>query len=99
MKKPANLWEYKVNAIIVNFVCTRVFHKCTEMPILAFSSLLHENKKIQWQNVTPSGNRTQAASDYKSNMLLSTHNLAFACKTDTLGSLYSHALLILLKSI
>ena len=25
----------------------RVFHKRTEMPILAFSSLLHENKKIQ----------------------------------------------------
>ena len=50
----------------------RVFHKRTEIPILAFSSLLHKNEKIQWQNVTPSGNRTQAASDYKSNMLLST---------------------------
>ena len=25
-------------------------------------------------------------------------NLTFACKTETLGSLYSHALLILLKS-
>ena len=28
----------------------------------------------------------------------SLHNLAFACKTDTLSSLYSHALLILTKS-
>ena len=53
-------------------------------------------KKIEWQNVTPGGNRTQAASDSKSNTLFST--LTFACKTETLGSLYSHALLILLKS-
>ena len=45
--------------------------------------------KIQWQNVTPSGNKTQAASDSRSNTLLSTL---------TLGSLYSHALLIPLKS-
>ena len=29
-------------------------------------------KKIQWQNVTPSGIRTQAASDCKSNTILST---------------------------
>ena len=50
----------------------RVFHTRTEMPTLAFLSLLHENKKIQLQNVTPSGNRTQAASDYKSNTMLST---------------------------
>ena len=39
---------------------------------LTFSSLLHENQKIQWQNITPSGNRTQAASDPKSNTILST---------------------------
>ena len=29
-------------------------------------------KKIQWQNVTPGRNRTQAASDSKSNTILST---------------------------
>ena len=32
------------------------------------------------------------ASDYKSNTILFYTNLAFACKTDTLGSLYSHKL-------
>ena len=64
------------------------------MPILAFSSLMHESKNIQWQNVTPSGNRTQAIQHYPFY-----NNLTFACKTETLGSLYSHALLILLKTI
>ena len=48
------------------------FTNYTKMPILTFSSLLHKNKQIQWQNVTPSGNRTQAASDFKSNTILST---------------------------
>ena len=28
------------------------------MPILASEALLRENKKIQWQNITPSRNRT-----------------------------------------
>ena len=31
-----------------------------------------KTKKIQWQNITPSGNRTQAASNPKSNTILST---------------------------
>ena len=53
-------------------------------------------RKIQWQNVTPGGNRTQTASDSKSNTFYTT--LTFAYKTETLGSLYSHALLIPLKS-
>ena len=39
----------------------RVFHKLCEMRILAFLSLLRENKKIQWQNVTPSGDKTWAS--------------------------------------
>ena len=57
-------------------------------------------KKIQWQNVTPSGNRTWTS---HSLWLQVQHypfytNLTFACKTETLGSLYSHALLISLKS-
>ena len=38
------------------------------------------------------------ASNSKSNTLLFYTNLAFACKTKTLGSLYSHALLIPSKS-
>ena len=33
---------------------------------------LYYVKKIQWQNATPGGNRTQAASDSKSNTILST---------------------------
>ena len=40
-----------------NFLCNRGFHKHTTLaiiPILASESLLCENKKIQWQNVTPS---------------------------------------------
>ena len=38
------------------------------------------------------------ASDSKSNTILDT-NLTFACKTETLVSIHSHALLIPLKSI
>ena len=57
-------------------------------------------KIIQWQNVTTSGNRTWAP---HSLLFQVQHyplytNLTFACKTETLGSLYSHALLIPLKS-
>ena len=51
----------------------RVFRKLTKlaiMAILASEALLRE--KIQWQNVTPGGNRTQVASDSKSNTILST---------------------------
>ena len=51
------------------------------MPILAAETLLRKNKKIDWQNVTPSGNRT----------ILSTLTLT---QTETLGSIYSDALLI-----
>ena len=53
-------------------------------------------KKIQWQNVTPSGNRTRAT---RSLWFQVQHypfytNLTFACKTYPLGVFYSHALLI-----
>ena len=47
---------YKGNEINI-----RGFHKYTTlaiMPILVSEALLQENKKIQRQNVTPSGNRT-----------------------------------------
>ena len=66
------------------------------MPILATEALLRENKKSSinmlipvsiecldlWFEVQHSPCRT---------------NLAFACKTETLGSLYSHALFTLTK--
>ena len=69
------------------------------MPILASEALPHENKKIQWLYVTPSGDRTQAFHNFWFQVQHSPFwtNLAFACKTETLGSLYSHALLILTK--
>ena len=53
-------------------------------------------KKIQWQNVTPSGNKTWASHSlwFQVQNYPFYTNLTFACKTDTLGSLYSHALLI-----
>ena len=67
------------------------------MPILASEALFLENKKIQLQNATLVSIepldlwfQVQHASPYT--------NLAFACKTEILSSLYSHALLILTKS-
>ena len=53
---------------IMGFFCKLT--KLAIMAILASEDLLRE--KIQWQNVSPSGNRTQAASDSKSNTILST---------------------------
>ena len=67
-------------------------HRNANIGIFVFTAWKQKNPV---KNVTPSGNRAQAASDYKSNTILST----LTCKTETLGSLYSHALLILLKSI
>ena len=57
-------------------------------------------KTIQWQNVTSSGNRTGASHSlwFQVQHYPLYTNLTFACKTETLGSLYSHALLIPLKS-
>ena len=64
------------------------------MQILASMALLLGNKKFQLQNVL-----NPWTSDSKSNTLHQNWtNLAFACKTGTLGSLYSHALLIQTKS-
>ena len=68
------------------------------MPILASEALFCENKKkFQLQNATLVSIgpldlwfQVQHAPLYT--------NLAFACKTETLSSLYSHALLILTKS-
>ena len=67
------------------------------MPILASELLFRGNKKFQLQNATLVSIepldlwfQVQHAPVYT--------NLAFACKTETLSSLYSHALLILTKS-
>ena len=58
-------------------------------------------QKIQWQDVTSNGNRTLASHNLRFQVQHSPFytNLIFACKTETLGSLYSHALLIPLKFI
>ena len=67
------------------------------IPILASEALFHENKKFQLQNAPP-------VSIEPLNLWLQVQhaplytNLAFACETEILGSLYSHALLIPLKS-
>ena len=64
------------------------------MPKVASEALLCENKTIQLKNATLVSikplDQVQHAPLYT--------NLAFACKTEILGSLYSHALLILTKS-
>ena len=67
------------------------------MPILAAEALLHENKKKTVKNVTPSGNRTQASHNlwFQVQHYPFWTKLTFACKAEILGSLYSHALLIL----
>ena len=68
--------------------------KIGKMPILASEALLPE------KNVIPSGNRTWASHNlwFQVQYYPFYTNLTFACKTDTLGSLFSHALLIPLKS-
>ena len=72
------------------------------MPILACLSLLYENqkKKKQWQNVTPSGKRTRATHSlwFQIQHYPFWTKLTFDCKTETLVSLYSYALLMPLKS-
>ena len=65
------------------------------LPILASEALFHENKKFQFQNATPVS--IEPLDLWFQHVPLYT-NLAFACKTETLSSLYSHALLILTKS-
>ena len=69
------------------------------MPILA-SDAVTTWKKIQWQNVTPSRNRTWASHSlwFQVQHYPFYTNWTFACKTETLGSLYSYALFILTES-
>ena len=55
-----------------------------------------KTKKIQRQNVTPSGNRTWASHNLQHYPFRT--KLTIAWETETLGSLYSHALLIPTRS-
>ena len=67
------------------------------MPILASEALFRENKKNWLQNATLDSIEPLDLRFQVQHAPLYT-NLAFACKTETLSSLYSHALLILTKS-
>ena len=67
------------------------------MPVLASEALFRENKKFQLQNATLVSIEPLDLWFQVQHAPLYT-NLASACKTETLGSLYSHALLILTKS-
>ena len=71
----------------------------TIMPILAAEALLCI-KTNPVKNVTPSGNGTLASHNLGFQVQHSPFwtKLTFACKTKTLGSLYSHDLLILTES-
>ena len=68
------------------------------MPISASETLLYENKSSD-KMLPPVGiePRPLITSDSKSNTTFWT-KLTFACKTETLSSLHSHALLILTES-
>ena len=71
------------------------------MPILASDFTTLKQKYIQWKMLSPpNGNRTQAWHNLWSQVQ---HHpfwpkLTFACKTETSGSLHSHALLVIVKS-
>ena len=67
------------------------------MPILASEALFCKNKKIQLQNAILVSIEPLDLWFQVQHAPLYT-NLAFACKTETLSSLYSHTLLILTKS-
>ena len=71
------------------------------MPILATEALLvGKKKKSPVKNVTPSRNKSGASHNlwFQVQHYSLRTNLALAYKTETLGSLYSHALLIKAKS-
>ena len=67
------------------------------MPILASEALFSEKKKFQLQNATLVSIEPLDCWFTVQHAPLYT-NLPFACKTETLSSLYSHTLLILTKS-
>ena len=67
------------------------------IPILASEALFRENQKFQLQNATLVSIEPLDLWFQVQHAPLYT-NLTFACKTENLSSLYSHALLILTKS-
>ena len=88
----SNQFQYKE-------ITKRVFSKCTSvaiMPILASEALFRENKNNWLQNATLVSIEPLDLRFEVQHAPLYT-NLAFVCKTETLSSLYSHALLILTK--
>ena len=88
------------SAIIFNTAINRVFSKCTRMaimPILASEALFHESKKFQLQNATPVSIEPLDLWFQVQHAPLYT-KVTFTCNTETLSSLYSHALFILTKS-
>ena len=88
--------------LIVSFIC-RVFfemHKNGNNANIGSRGFTTWKQKNPVKNVTPGGNRTQASHNLWFQVQHSPFwsKLTFACKTETLGSLYSHALLILTES-
>ena len=65
------------------------------MPVLAFLSLLRENKKIQWQNVNPSGDRTWASHNLWFQVQLSSFWASEACASEEIFKLlFMHHLIL-----
>ena len=59
----------KENGSAAMLAVNRVFHVCTEMPIVAFSSSLSENKKKSSDKMIPLVGIEPGPSDYRSNTL------------------------------
>ena len=78
-------------------ICKLGFSQIHSIDNNANIGIRYFTKKIQQQNVTPSGNRTTGLGFEVQHAPFYT-NLTFACNTETLGTLYSHALLILTGS-
>ena len=67
------------------------------MPVLASEALLCENKKIPVTKMLPPMSVQPLHLWFQVQHSPFWTDWAFACKTETLGSLYNHALLILTK--
>ena len=79
----------------------QVFHKHTKlamMPIFALDALLCENKKCSNKLLPPVSIEPRPLINLQFQHSPIWTNLAFACRTDNLGILYSYPLLILTKS-
>ena len=105
IEKHKKLWGVLLLRVTLHSSFSQTIRKCK---LWHFRLYYMKTKKFQWQNVTPSGNRTRTSHSLwlqvSHSLWLQVHypfytNLTFACKTETLGSLYSHALLIPFNSI